>query len=218
MDALTGERLPQGPDERDGPGHGGFVEQVDAALTGEGPQRHALGRRQQRLVGGDHRFPGVEGGAHQGAGGLETADELDHHVDRRVGHQTGGVGGQQATGDVIAPRGVDVTDGDTRDDQSGTGLHGQGVGPVLEDPHQGTADIAAAEDGDTQGPLCLGRRGHPVTLPLRDGASRTSGTFDRPVAAAHASRRTRSSSVSRRTTVRAVPPATNSTAGRGTLL
>ena len=218
VDALAGERLPQGPDERDGPGHGGLVQQVDAALAGERPQGHALGRRQQRLVGRDHRPAGVEGGPHQGTGGLQATDQFHHDVDRRVGHQGGGVGGEQVPGDVGRPGGVDVADGDAGDLQPGTGLHDQGVGPFLQDAHQGTADVAAAEDGDTQGPLCLGRRGHPVTLPLRDSVSGTPEASRRGVAGAHASRRTRSSKVSRRTTVRAFPPATNSTAGRGTLL
>ena len=112
------------------------------------------------------------------------------------------------------PRGVEVADGDAGDLEPGPGLHGQGVGPVLEDAHQGAPDVAAAEDGDTQ---VRSAGGAEVTRSrYRLGDATVAG---RPTTvAAQTSRRTRSSSVSRRTTARAVPPATKSTAGRGTLL
>ena len=92
--------------------------------------------------------------------------------------------------------------------EPGAALDGQGVGPVLQDADQGGPDGAAAEHGDADDAFGGGRRGHPVTLP----PAPEPGTGDQT------SRRTRSSKVSRRTTTRASPSATKTTAGRGTLL
>ena len=184
VDPLTGERLAQRPHQRDGTGHRGLVQQVHAALAGQGPQRHAVGRGQQRLVGRDHRPAGVERGPHQAPGRFEPADQLDHHVDRRdrpparrrrwsAGPAGRGPGGGRRRSWTAMPAIV----------EPGARLHGQGLGPVLQDAHQGGPDVAAAEDGDAHVTGGRGRRGHPVTLPPRDGVGDgpRAGRVRRPV-------------------------------------
>ena len=66
-DLLAGERLAQGPHNRDGARHRGFVEQVDAAgvrQLGQLGPRHG----QDGLVGRHHRFAGAQGGLDELAG------------------------------------------------------------------------------------------------------------------------------------------------------
>jgi hypothetical protein len=211
LDPLAGQRLAQRPDQGDGAGHGRLVEQVDALVLGQRAQGDTLGGGQEGLVGGDHRLAGLQRLLDQLPGGHEAPDELHHHVHRGVRDQAGGVRGEQADGDVLGPGQGQVVDGDAGDLQPGPALDGQRLGPVLEDPDQGRSHVPASEHGDAHHAVGRGGRGHQVTLPPgRPGTRRP------PVD--QTSSRTRSSKVSRRTTVRASPSATKTTAGRGTLL
>ena len=93
VDRLAQQRLAQRPDERDAAGHRRLEEQVDAGGLGRGEELGAdVG--EQLLVGGDHRLARLERVEDQLAGGLDAADDLDHDVDVGVGHDRGGVVGE----------------------------------------------------------------------------------------------------------------------------
>ena len=169
-----------------------------------------FGRGQQRLVGGDHRLPGLERRPDQLAGRLEPADELDHHVDGRVRHQTGGVGGEQLGGDVRSAGPARVVDGDARRSRGGP-RSGRPApcGRSCSDADQGGPDVAASEHGRPG--RCVRRRA-PRSPESRYRLVRTSG------------RRIRGPGAPGRRASPAGPPPgrrrrrTKTTAGRGTLL
>src|SRR5688572_33188073 len=84
-----------------------------------------------------------------------------------------------------------------------------GFAVAFDQAHEGRTDVAAAEQPDPHHPSAVSDLfcgGHPPTPGFGCGQRHSS------------SRRSRSSKVSRRTTGRASPPPTKTTAGRGTLL
>ena len=165
VDPFPGQRFSQGAHQGDGPGHRRLVQEVDTSLLGQGAQSHPFGRGQQSLVGRDNRLTGVESAADQLAGRVQPADELDHHVDGRVHHQSGGVGGDQFRGDVRSAGTAGVADGYAPDLEAGTALDGQFGAAVLHHAHQGGAHGAASEHSHPDSALGGWRRGHRATLP-----------------------------------------------------
>lgn len=73
-------RTAQRPDQRDGTGDGGLVVEVRVVVPGDGVQRCAV-LGEKGLVGGDDGGAVLERGGDEGAGGLDTADDLDDDVD-----------------------------------------------------------------------------------------------------------------------------------------
>lgn len=69
-------------------------------FLGEGVQRGAV-LGEERLVRGDDGGAVLEGGADEGAGGLDAADDLDDHVDVTAFDQSGRVGGDQGGVDAL---------------------------------------------------------------------------------------------------------------------
>ncbi len=110
VDLVAGEGLAQRADQRDGTGDGGLVVEVPAVDLGGGVQGGAV-LGEERLVGGDDRGAVLEGGGDEGAGGLDAADHLDHHVDVAAFDERGGVGGDQGGVDAL-PDAVRAADGD----------------------------------------------------------------------------------------------------------
>ena len=90
-DLLSGQRLAQRPDDRDGAGHRRLVEQVHARRGGDLGQLGA-GDGQERLVGGDHRLAVAQGRLDQLVGRVQPTDDLDHDVDVVPRDQGGGIG------------------------------------------------------------------------------------------------------------------------------
>ena len=81
---------------------------------------------QERLVRGDHVLAGGEGSRDERARGLETPDQLDHDLDRRVRQHAGGVGGQRQRLEIEALASAE---------EVGVGDRGQGepsAGPLLQ--------------------------------------------------------------------------------------
>ena len=69
---------------------------------------------QQLLVGGHHRLAGLERVGDQLTGGLDAAEHLDHQVDRGVGDDAAGLGGEDVGGEVDATLLGQAADGDAR--------------------------------------------------------------------------------------------------------
>ena len=110
-DLLPGQRFTQRPDDRDGPGHGRLVEQVDARRRGHLGQFGAADG-QQGLVRRHHRLAVAQGRLDQLVGRVEPADDLDHDVDVVALDQPGGVGADQVAVDGGADGLVRVGDRD----------------------------------------------------------------------------------------------------------
>ena len=86
-DAVAGQALAQRLDHRDAAGHRRLERQRHAAFLRRTRQFGAM-HRQQRLVRGDQRLAGADRGLGQRPRRpVRAADQLDHHVHRRVGRQ-----------------------------------------------------------------------------------------------------------------------------------
>jgi hypothetical protein len=101
--------LPQRAQQRDRARHGRLEVQVGAALGGRVVQRTAV-LGEQRLVRGDHALAGTQRLDQPGAGRLDPADHLDHHVHvvaldeaERVGREEGRVDRQRTPVAVRPP-------------------------------------------------------------------------------------------------------------------
>ena len=208
---VAGQRLAQRAQQRDRAGHRGLVVEVGGVLAGRPVHRGAV-LGQQRLVRRDHRLARLHGREQQRAGRLDAADDLDHDVGIRPGHQLDGVGGEQRAVDPGRARPLQPPHRDPVHLDRGADPGGQ-VGRLLaQQPDDLRADHAAAQQGHVQ---------RLVPGPLRHaGCSPHPGAPFHPGAASRhpASSRSRSSIVSRRTSTRAAPSRTAATAGRGTWL
>ena len=161
---LAGETLAQRLDHRDAAGHRGLERQRHAAFLGGGGKRRAM-HRQQRLVGGDHRLAGGDRRLHQGVGGtVRAADQLDHHIDRRVGGERDRVFVPAQTRQRHAAIARTVAGGDGGDRDRPAGARGDDVGVVAQQLQHAAADRAQAGDRDGErvghgrGPRCGGAR------------------------------------------------------------
>ena len=105
------ETLAQGLDNRNAPGHAGFVIKIGPMLARRGEQLLAV-RGNQRLVGRDHRLAQPERCQDHGLGKRRSADQLDDGVDPRVLRDAGPIGGHQRGRDRIRARLVQGLDGD----------------------------------------------------------------------------------------------------------
>ena len=74
------QRLPEGPDEGDGPGDGRLEQQIDAGVVGRLKEFRAV-VGQQLLVARHDRLALRDGVMQQAAGRLDPADDLHHDVD-----------------------------------------------------------------------------------------------------------------------------------------
>jgi hypothetical protein len=95
LDPFAGQRLLQGANDGDPPGHGRLVEQIHARLVGGleelGPQS-----REQLLVRTDNGLAHLDRLEDGRAGGLDPTHDLHHDVDARVGHDLTGIVGEEA--------------------------------------------------------------------------------------------------------------------------
>ena len=156
-DPVTGQRLAQGAQQRDRPGHGGLVGQVDARLHGGGVQGRSLGG-DQRLVRGDHRRPALERPKDQLLGRLDATHQLDHEI--RIGVQEGRqVRAEELRADPRALAGH-VPHAHAGHDQPRPDTSREVVGLLLEQPHHLGSHGPAAEHDDGQ---LLGGRCHDGT-------------------------------------------------------
>ena len=145
-------------------------------------------RRDQLLVGGDHRLAGLQRLGDQLARRLDPAHDLDHDVDvaGRRRRRASSVNTSAGEVDVAAP--LRIADGDACHLRCATPARASiSVGVLVDEAHERAADVAAPEQPD------------PDTSPSSPHRSRTQSRVP-----THAwSRRRRSSGVSRRTTTRA---------------
>ena len=142
LDAIAGHALLEAGNNGNAAGDGGAVFEMAALGSGQPLQIDAV-IGNEFLVGGDDAFAGFERAAHPGSGGIETAGELDNHVD---------IGGEHGIG-VFAP-----------DDARGHPVDALARDPAIEDVRQlealrlgldenarhRAANGAKAEDRDAQ--------------------------------------------------------------------
>ena len=136
---VTGQRLGQRADHRDGAGDGRLEVEVDVGAFG-GLGQLAGGCGQQRLVGRHHRLAVLEGGQDRLAGRLDRAHHLDDDVDVVARHQLVDVVGEQV--DRHAAVGGDAAHPDAAQLQRRADASGQVGGAVLDDADNLAADIA----------------------------------------------------------------------------
>ena len=190
---VAGQRLAQGPQDRDRTRDRGLVVEVALGLGRRLEERRpVLG--QQRLVGGDDAGAVVERGQDQGPGRLDAADDLDDQVDVVAGHESRGVGGQQPLGHVHVTRRVEASYGDADELDRRAHAGGQVVVLLAEQPHHLRADRTAAEHRHLERALVLLVHETPTSVANR------------------------SDSVSRRSTVNVFPSRTPITGGRSAWL
>ena len=183
-DLLTGQRLAQGPDDRDGPGHRRLVEQVHPRGGGHLGQLGAAGG-QERLVRGDDRLAVAQGRLDQFVRRVEPTDDLDHHVDVVPCDQGGGIGPDQVRPDGRRTRALRIGHGDADELQPDAGAGGDVVVAGEQDLGQRTADVPTPEQGDTDG----GGRVHVrVGAPARPCAGLVGGHLQTVQAARAATR------------------------------
>ena len=129
------------------------------------------------------------------AGRLDPADDLHDDVDVGIADHALGVVGEAARREREVAVLGEVADRDAGDLERHAGAGLDHVGVIVDEAHQRAPHVAAAEDPDP----------HPF---LHDGS----------VSLMSVSRVDEIVEVSRRTTTRALPSRTNTTAGRGTWL
>ena len=195
-DAVAGERLAQRADERDATAHRRLEQDVDARALGGLEQLATVGG-DELLVRGDHGLAAHERFDDEAPGRFDAADDLHHDVDVGiVDHRRGVVGEAPARQRQVAVLG-EVVHRHPGHLERHPGARLDHVGVVVDEAHERAAHVTAAEDPDPY-PLV-----HDLSLPQTRR---------------HVAHATRSSNVSRRTTTRACPSRTNTTAGRGTRL
>ena len=117
-----------------------------AALGGLGEFAGVVG--QQRLVGGDDGLARVERGEDQLAGQLDAADHLDDEVDVVAGDERRRRRWSAARPGT--PRSLlDAAHGDTAQHHRGADAGLEVLGVLAQDAHDLAADVAEAEDRDT---------------------------------------------------------------------
>ena len=214
-------------DDGDGAGHGRLVEQVDPAEAATSASS-APATASSALFAVTTGLPLRRAVSTRSPGRMQPADDLDDDVDVVAGHQCGGVGADETGRDGHGPGPVRVGHSDADELEADARTGGDVLGTGEQDLGQRAPDIAAAEQATrTVGPGGRGAGGAglvgghlqryrcaPATCPPPAGDGGSARTPGGP----QASRLVRSSRVSRRTTTRAAPSATKTTAGRGTLL
>ena len=147
-EAVGGQAVAEGPDDRHPAGHRGLEAEQHPAAPGRLEQLRPVGGH-QRLVGRDHVLAGGDRPEDERPGRLEPADQLDDDRGPRVGEDALHVGGERpvAEREPRARRG-DVAVGDGGDGQAAAGL-GLQAGPVLPvDLEHAAADGPDAEEPD----------------------------------------------------------------------
>ena len=192
-DAVAGQRFAQRPDQRDPTAHRCLEEDVDARALGGLEQLATVGR-DQLLVGGDDRLAAHQRFDDEGAGRLDAADHLDDDVDFGIAHHLSSALSVKQRAGSGSPRSLLMSRTATRVTSSGTPARLDDVGVVVDEAHERAPHVAATQHTDPYAVVHLS-----LLLP-------------------RSHRATRSSNVSRRTTTRAWPSRTNTTAGRGNRL
>ena len=146
-DVFAHERLAQRADQGDAASDGGFEEQVDAVLGGNGVQLRPV-RSEEFLVAGDDRLAVLERGADERQRRAGAADELHDDVDIGVSDDRRRIGGEQRRirQTVLVLGGV--ADSDRADAQLHSRTGGDGGAAGVEQVDERSADRAAAEKSD----------------------------------------------------------------------
>ena len=153
-------------------------------------------RREERLVGGHDVGAGIDRLQQVRARGLDAAHELDHDVG--ADDEGLGIRREELARQVDLALRVEVAHGDAGEFERRARAVGELVTVTQQERGDLGADGSGAEEGHPQAAIV----GHALPFPEVDGAP--------------ASRASRSSIVSPRTMMRALPPRTATTGARGT--
>lgn len=159
FDGLTEQRFAQWADQWNSTGDRSFEEQVDLSSFGFGKQLGAV-VGQESLVASDNRFASGQRRKDECARRFDAANKFDDEIDLGVDHKARCIVGEHLGfhGDASVDR--EVTDGDSGDSKIETSAE-QNFLPLLSEEHdEGGADIAAAEETNSEG---LGLVGHRVS-------------------------------------------------------
>ena len=124
-DAIGGQALLDGADQRDAPCDGGLEPDHHTVLPRLGEDLRAV-MGQEGLVGGDHVLAGGERFQDKRAGGLEAAHQLDHDLHRRVVQHLVRIADQRQRPEVeplARPREIRVRDAAEHEPAAGALLH-----------------------------------------------------------------------------------------------
>src|SRR5262249_51858484 len=139
---VTGQRLGQRTDHRDGTRHGRLEIQVHMHAFGD-LRQFSGGDRKQGLVRGDDGLATLQRGQNRFAGRFNWAHQFDNDVDVFSGNQFFDVVGEQL--DRHTPVGGDPAYTDAAQRKWRTDSGGEVVGTVLDDADDMTADIAQSQ-------------------------------------------------------------------------
>jgi hypothetical protein len=149
VDVVSGHRLAQGAQQRDGARHARLEVEVGAVhLGGPVDGRAVLG--QQRLVGGDHRLAVRHGGQNEGPRRLDAADHFDDDVHVVAGDQGLGVGREQGGVDVGVALAAQPAHRHARQLHRRADPGGQVVGLLAQQPHDLRPHHSAAQQRDLE--------------------------------------------------------------------
>ncbi len=223
-DPVAGQGLSQRSDDRDRTGDGRLEVDVAGDLGGGLEQRRTV-LGEQSLVSGHHRCAGLQRCDDERPRGLDPADHFDDDVDVAPGDQRVGVGREQLAWKVDVTGSIDPAYGDARPARAARPPERRDRWPARwsslatslpTTPHPSRATrtgwfmAAFLVRGSSPAPTSV-----PVSWHVADWRRRIRDARHQP---SRTSSRSRSSSVSRRTTNLAWPRRTATTAARGTWL
>ena len=166
---VRGQRLAQEAHDGHPTAHRALEAQRDTLVRRQRKQLLApLG--EQQLVGRDHRLAQLEGLRDQAPRGLDSAHQLDHHLDRRVANHGVCVGHDCSSRQAQRSLPSDVPHRGARDRQSNAALPLDRLAALLEQPDESRPHVAEAQQAYRErggGRLCRptggGRRPqHPI--------------------------------------------------------
>lgn len=144
-DVVAGELVFEGLDDGDTSADSGFVVEIEAEALGEGEEAIAV-LGDHLFVGGDDGFAVPESGFDEFGGGVETADDLNDHVNVGIGDDAVEVGGEE--GGFGGTLFGGVADTDPGDFEGYAGFSGEGGGVVEEHPVCAVSDGAETQEPD----------------------------------------------------------------------
>src|SRR5262249_9555847 len=161
-DAVGGEALAQRADDRDAAADGGLVVDVDAALLGEAEELVAV-HGEEELVGGDHVPAALDGARDVAPRRVLAADELDHHLHRRVVDRRLDAGSDHLPVDLDEASLLGLLHRDLADDDARAEARLDGLAVVLEELDHARAHVAEAEEADADFTHGLAKLSQPIS-------------------------------------------------------
>ena len=166
--SVSGEGFPERLDDRNAPGHGGFVVEVGLMLRSQGEEFWAVGR-EESLVGGDHRLAQFEGCTDHLACCCHSAHQFDHELDLGIMDHLAPVAGQHRGGYGESACSLRIAHGHADDVQSDSQPSGHEIAVALQRLPDATTHCAATHQTQVDLLHHRGAEGAPSCLPGTTG-------------------------------------------------